>query len=358
MKTIKVAVKFSAFLFLGQIFVNRLNGGSILQQPPVKTIPLPEVIEARYVRVGHDRVYVVDRESIAVYALNDFRFLGRFGRMGQGPGEFTLLEDLTVLPDGLLVKCAFKLHYFSPEGKFERAITIPVRFGPKPVPVGNQYVWFFSDRKEDGSLAPPRGHLCDKNLKPIKDFYGEISGSPPPPPPPGKSTNLLAKKQDVFLIRDFFDVEVADGKIFVADSRKGLMISVFDARGKIVHEIRQEYQKIKVPKGYKDSVSGNSGYWKLNNPVVPEYFPAFFGFKIDSGRIYIITPEQKEDRYEVVVMDLDGKVLRRSYCFPLKPDWWRPEFVNLGFEIHQDTIYWLDFNDPAERFELHLVPVR
>jgi hypothetical protein len=256
-----------------------------------------------------------------------------------------------------------KLQYFSKDGVFERAVAIPSgRYGGNPLPLGNRFVWFFGDFLEDGTLGPPKGHLCNPDLNPTKDFFGEAPGSPPPPPPPIPGAASPGKKRDVPMIFDFFDYRATADKIFIADSRKGLSISAFDDQGNALYEIRPDVKRLKVPKDYKDDIlkkqPSNARYWEAYNPVVPEFFPVFFGFKIDDGKIYAVTTDQKDGLYEIIVMDLAGKFLRRSYGFPLAPNWFSSASTNLRFDIHQDAIYYLEYNDAAERFELQVVPIR
>ena len=48
------------------------------------------------------------------------------------------------------------------------------------------------------------------------------------------------------MVREYVDCVVHNGKIFVADSRKGLSISVFDEGGNLLYEIGHKVDRIKV----------------------------------------------------------------------------------------------------------------
>jgi hypothetical protein len=48
-------------------------------------------------------------------------------------------------------------------------------------------------------------------------------------------------------------------------------------------------------------------------------FPAFMGFKVADGKIYVATYAEKNSLHDLVVMDLKGNVLKRSFSFPLGP---------------------------------------
>ncbi len=88
------------------------------------------------------------------------------------------------------------------------------------------------------------------------------------------------------MIVDYIDYLVSEDKIYVADSRNGLLISVFDENGNLLHEIRLPTDKVKVPKSYIDDVIKEqkaSKYWKTifayQNPIFPEAFSRFCRFQ-------------------------------------------------------------------------------
>jgi hypothetical protein len=263
---------------------------------------------------------------------------------------------LTIFPDRLVVGDFRKIQFFSPEGNYLGQVREPGMIQRLPfLPVGKNFVGFPMEIREDGSLAPPVGCIYDQEGKVLRKFYGEIPAGPPPPPPPGGA--VPAQKQDVPMIQDYADYAVHEDKIFVADSRKGFYIAVFDENGDPIYEIRQELKKIKVPKDFKQSALNKdegSKYWEGYNPVVREFFPAFFGFKIDGGRIYAITPDQKNGQYEVIVMDLKGKVLERSHRFPLEPNYFAPDALNLNYDVEENRFIWFVYNEAKEYFELHI----
>jgi hypothetical protein len=163
------------------------------------------------------------------------------------------------------------------------------------------------------------------------------------------------------MVRDYADYFVDAGKIYVADSRKGLFIAVFDENGNLLYEIKHSLGRVKVPKDYlervikerKASKSWDSSF-AHQNPIVPEYFPDFVGFKIDAGRIYAVRPAEKNGRYEVVVMSLKGKLLDRSFRFPLKPDFEVPMRQRRKYDIEDGRIVWSEYNEAKEMHELHI----
>ncbi len=109
-----------------------------LGQPP-RVIPLPELEEASDVRAEHGRVYIQDKNDIAVYSFETGRFLRRIGRRGQGPGEYAMLGGITVLDDRLALIDITKMLFFSIEGEYlgqldvgRRSLYSPSRSSMKP----------------------------------------------------------------------------------------------------------------------------------------------------------------------------------------------------------------------------------
>jgi hypothetical protein len=169
------------------------------------------------------------------------------------------------------------------------------------------------------------------------------------------------EKRDELLIRDYGGYAVDGNRIYVADSRRGLSVSVYDENGLLFREVNLSVDKVKVPKGFVDAVvkewkaSKNwQAYYSYINPVIPEYFPALIDFKIDQGRLYVLTAAKKNDLYEIIVMDLEGKILERKFRFPLKPDFEYPFYNGNKYDIDGNKLIWFDYNDDKEVYELHI----
>jgi hypothetical protein len=326
-----------------------------------RIIALPELESPRQIVAEKGRVYFVDRRDIVVYYLSDGLFLKRIGKLGQGPGEFNGGPSrLSVLGDRLIVKDLRSYECFNLKGIHTGGIKEPESIAFYPfLPVGRNFVGFPMLRNDDGTLAGPSGRIYDSNLKLKRKFFGELPAFPPAPPPPGSAKPR--GRTDKLLIRDYGDYTVYEDRIYIADSSRGFSISVYDENGILLREIKHPVDKIKVPKSFVDGVVKEwkaSKDWQTNyshiNPVVPEYFPALIDFKIDHGRIYALTAAKKDDLYEIVVMDLEGKILGRDFRFPLQPNFELPFFNGFKYDIEGDKLVWFDYNDAKETYELHI----
>lgn len=318
-------------------------------------IPLPELETAGNVRAEHGRVYIQDKTDIAAYSFETGRFLRRIGRPGQGPGEFAMLGGFAVLADRIVVADIMKTLLFSVEGEYLSQISPPARIMFYPfLPVGKHFVGVPMERRNDGSTLPPMGVIYDSARRQVKRFVEVPDILPPPPPPPGSS--LPSGREDTLMVRDYFDYVIHDNKIFVADSRKGLSISVFDETGILLYEIRHPLERVKISKEYRDFVTQSrpEKYWTTHKPIYPEVFPALAAFKIDGGRIYAVTAARKDGRYEVIVMDLKGKILDRGFRFPMQIDFWMPHAFARTFDVEGGRFVWVGYNDSKDLYELHI----
>lgn len=329
-----------------------------------RIIPMPEVAEPGQVCVGFGRLYVSDDQSIYAYDFKSGRFLKKVGKRGQGPGEFTMGPGrMTVFPDRLVVADFNRIKFYSLDGIYRDQLETPSELSSHPfLPIGRNFVGFPLERKADGSSATPYGCVYSSDLKRKKAFFGkfaELRGGPPPAP----GSQSSPKRTDSYLIREYNDYIVYKDKIYVADSRKGLSISVFDENGSFLYEIRHPIDKVKVPQSFVDDIVKKwkeSKYWASSlshlNPIAAPFFPAFINFKIKDDRIYVVTAASKDDLYEVIVMNLDGKILERSFRFPLKPQSEFTFLTALGFkyDVEDGRFVWFAYNDAKEMYEVHV----
>jgi hypothetical protein len=99
-------------------------------------------------------------------------------------------------------------------------------------------------------------------------------------------------------------------------------------------------------------------YLDIYNPVVPDSYPAFLAFRLDGERIHVVTPARKDGRYEILTLDLKGKILKRGFLLPLEPNWGYPPDTSGRFDILDGRLYAVDYNEEAERYELRVATIR
>ncbi len=334
---------------------------SLLSGQGERIFALPELEAPRQIVVEKGKAFISDKREIVVYDLATGALTARIGKIGQGPGEFRFMPGrMAASPDRLVVADFPNLIFFSLDGTYQGQVVLPRLLSPYPfLPVGENFIGFPMGSKEDGSPTAPTGRIYGSDLKTIRDFYGDLPAGPPPPPPPGSPEPTA--KSEALLVRDYGEIAVYENRIYIADSRKGFSISVFDENGGFLREIRHPVEKVKVPRSFVDGIIKewkSSKYWETiyshKIPVVPEYLPALISFKVDGGRIYAVTPNQKNGLYEIVVMDLEGTILKKEFRFPLTPNYEAAFLNGLRYDIEGNKVIWFAYNDDKEIYELHI----
>lgn len=363
----KLAALIFCILIGGQIAV----GGTATRgsaQGQEKICPLPEITSAVSVKAWAGKLYISDSRTrdVAVYSLAEGKFLGRIGKAGQGPGEFETGPIIVPLSGGLAAKAFSKLLYFSLEGVFQResrGFGMDLMVSNLPVfPIEGGYIGFPFVRDEDGRMSDCIGRIYDLNWKPVRDF-GARFPSPTPAPPPPAGAPRKEPKSDIDVIRHCADAVFADGKIYLADSRQGFYMGVYDTGGEKIGEIRVPLPLLKVPSEEKKRLveewrEARKNVLHLYNPVVADTYPAFFAFRLDGDKIRVVTPAKKDGRYEILTLDRKGKILGRAFSFPLELSWRYPPAVNGRFDILDGRLYAVDYNDETEQYELRVTPLR
>jgi len=371
-KSIKFLAYPSVLLFL---FYSLLGAGCarhLLSQQGNRTIPMPEVLEPVDFVIAKEKIVIAETTHIAIYSLKDLHLEKKFARRGEGPGEFDFPPHITAYPDRILVNTMGKLIHYSYEGSLieETKIKFPYNYGTWPMlPVGENFVGFPTEIEKINAGAvriSNVGRLYNGEFEPIKQLCEAILPLvPPPPPPPGQGTRPKpTPQQDFNVIPDYVDYAVVEDKIFLADNRKGLHISVFDQVGDLLYEIDKAYKPMRVSKKYEDDYMKRQkahpdweNWQRRFTYRFRKNFPAFSSFKVAGDKIYITTHEKKDGKYEIVVMDLQGHILKRSFSFPLPP-YQDPSYsftlFSNQFEIYQDRIYSLSYNDETDTYELHI----
>jgi beta-lactamase regulating signal transducer with metallopeptidase domain len=349
-----------------------------------KIVPLPMVQRSVALAVGKDKIYLWDADlakadySIKILAASDYSLIRSFGRRGKGPGEFLTSAGMPYLAGtDVWSQDVRKIVVFNSEGEFKKEIPFPPEFRgmfQAVLPLGDHFVALATDwtSNSSGQLLW-QGRVFDKEFKNVKQFVSDMPSlypPPPPPPPPPPGQKEPAQKESKPEPKSFYeaipeciDLAVADDKIFVADTRRGFHIAVFDDQGRPLYEITKPYDKLKVPGDfqgpYLQFLKQKNG-WLLNQADIKfrDYYPAFYFFKIADHKIYIATYAKKDGLNELYVLDLKGNILKRSFCFPLDQtfdsDYHNFSVAKIRCDIGGGKLYFLMKNEKTDSYELHI----
>jgi len=388
-RTTVIALASAAFLLAAIVgsYAFTLSPG----EETAKIIPLPADIQSQTLTVDKDWLYIrnfkghtdsKDPIDIKIFSMKDLSLKKTFGRRGQGPGEFLISPgNINIVGDSLWIDDARKIVVFSKEGVFKEEIAFPTTFwllGFPLLPVENNFVAFVAERSDlQNGIHRYFGRLYDRDFDLVKQFYDEmpfVTPPPPPPPPPPappgkpKETPVVPQviKEDYFTIPDCIDFAVADNKIFLADTRKGFHISVFNAHGNLIYEIHKDFEKLRVPRDFQELYLKRiheKARWlpKVANFKFREFYPAFMGFRIANNKIYIFTYAEKDGFHELIIMNLKGDILKKAFTFPLGPSY-DTVYGNFSmlkgqFDILADKIYYLTHNEVTGSLDVRILEI-
>jgi|GEM_PF-7013481 len=238
---------------------------------------LPDLEKPHQVVVDGADLYIFDEAdySLHVYALSPFGRKLTFGRKGDGPQDFKYLPMVYVQSESLVCTDFSKTLWFSKDGRFLKAKpysdfeSLSLEAEILLFPVNNNFVLVTADHgKEKRYVA-----LLNSEYRTIKALYEGPFAWETGAPIPYRT-----------------DTVVHDGRIYISDTQKGFHIEVFDERGNRLRTIDKSRDVEKAP----------------GQPLLHQY-------GVSEGKIYATTYAKKDGKTEMIVLDLDGRILKRIF---------------------------------------------
>jgi hypothetical protein len=179
------------------------------------------------------------------------------------------------------------------------------------------------------------------------------------------------KKCDAIEIRGL-QFQVFNDKIFFKRG-KHFIIDVFDPSGKMLYTIHQEYEKIKISdadkKRYHDYFKTVHPWKRFYESLIkkeiyfPDFFPAIQLFIVADEKIYVLTYKKENEKSEFVILDLEGKLLKKVFLpFNQSDERFHYSLTKFAshysphatFTIKNGNLYQLMENEDEETWELHI----
>ena len=324
----------------------------------VKVANLPEVLKPNFMQVVEDELFVVERTtcSIYVYSLKTHKLKLKIGKKGEGPGEFRVPPAIRMISANTIMATARgKMIWFSKDGTVIREKTL--RKYRWMTPIKNNYIAMVRNINPQTGSVSESVILLNSQFEEIKEIarVNDISRI--------VHANQPKDKVKIYVLHDFFGFWFHDDKVFIANSQKGFFIDVFDSNGKHLYSIDKNTQieKMKVDDAYKKKMLD---YIKVAHKNVIElfgekslfffeYFPKIRSFRVDEKRMYVTTYKEKDDKHELIILDLKGNILAKLFL-PFKSQVIEKSFnVFEPFTVHKGMLYEIVTNEETQMSELH-----
>ncbi|MCK5056201.1 MAG: hypothetical protein KAT34_06070 [Candidatus Aminicenantes bacterium] len=321
-----------------------------------KLAVLPEVLKPNGLIVDGDRLFITAKTAtVYLYSTKNFKFIKQFLKSGEGPGESrNPLLSLKVYPGFLAIEdVPKKIMFFTRDGDYKKEKRLPQNYNDISC-IGKNFCACITHIDSKKGTKYSTVNLLDKNFNVIKMLHkGEelalfISGS-------GDSKKIIRSVQNYLIY------QVYEDRIYVFDTQNGFSIIVFDSSGNRLYVIDKDYKKIKIPESYIDNFMNRmkkTPTWERLKIAFhfdfPECFPAIIASSsnVNSKKIYALTFEtkagngDKKDQRELVVLDLKGKILQRTFVPVCKECY-----------MYKDKFYYLLENEEEEQWELHALDI-
>jgi len=316
-----------------------------------KLATLPGVFRPFMMAMDDQQFYVTEGATISIFSRKDFTLKKKFGKEGEGPQEFKLVQGMPGLiinsqTDSLVINSAGKVSFYTKDGTFIKEMKVATGSMVSIFqPFGEKFVGLSSSMGENMSMKLTL-NLYDSQLTKIKEIY--------------QLPMMKRGRMEFPTISPIFSP--VNNKIIIG-GQKEFVLDILNAKGDKVSSIIRDYKLLKVGEDYR---KGIHEYFKTNPATKQTYefiknmitfgedFPAIQGIYVDNQKIYIQTYMKKEEKYEFFIYEVDGKFLQRLFL-PVK---YMNGLMPNPTTIKDNTLYQLIENEEEENWELHEHPIK
>lgn len=285
------------------------------------TIALPDVQKPHQIVVDGNDLYIFDEAdySLHVYTISPFALRLKFGQKGDGPRDFKYLPLVSVQPESLTCTDFTKIIWYSKKGEVLKAMEFSalndfdINSEMLLVPVKDHFLRITADHAN----YKRRVDLLDPNFKTVKRLYE------------GVFIWMQGSETDCRT-----DTVSSEGLVFIADT-EGFRITIFDDQGTLLRTIDKSREVAKVQ----------------DRALLHQYC-------VSDDKIYATTYVKKDGLTEMLVLDLEGRILSRlGLPLPsIKPE--RGVLRYDLFTVAQETLYELVQNKVTGKWELLISAMR
>lgn len=320
---------------------------------------ITEVVNPFQLVVEESQMYISEGPVIYIYSLEDLRLRKKFGKAGEGPGEFKVHPGiymgavmLNLAPEYILVNSVGRLSFFTKDGEYVKEMISPKTIFGAFQSLGDKFVG--------------NGRTVEQEKKPYRTI--EIYNS------------TLDKSEEFYRFNLFYSIEqqyinlleafgpffyICENKIFIEKNKDS--ISVFDNKGKFLYsiDVNKGYKKPEFTgedkKKFIDFVQSEPAFKKLielvikKSPEFPGNYPGIRFFNVEDKKIYVIRWKEKNGKSDIWVFDLKGNFLKRAWVkfFEKNP------IIPYAYSIHKGKLYQLvEDKENEEQWNLYVSEIK
>lgn len=304
-----------------------------------KLTTFSQISKPETIKIGENLICINEGAAIFLFNLNNFKLIKKFGRKGEGPGEFTSDPRINLLKEKIMIESQGKLSFYSLEGDLIKEIPrLPKNWGLKVLE--NRYI------ASSGILSNKVYHnvakILDADFNELKTFYHDDA--------------KYHQEKKVTNYSSSWLIDVSEKKCFIVGS-SDFKIDVFNKIGDLLFTISPKYEKVKVSQEFINSWfkrikrrHGMDRYEMAKQRVrFPEFFPAIRDLIVDNCYVYVITYRRNNKKNECFIFDLDGKFVRKTFLHLKDLD----GVALLPYSIKNNSLYQLIDNEDNNEWELH-----
>lgn len=314
--------------------------------------PLSEVMNPDSMLVSADRIYITEGATIYIYNKETMKYIGKFGKKGEGPGEISTSRrggvSFTLFPvnSRLFIHNRSKVMFFEKDGKFISEKKLESGFIRDLTPVGDHYVARSFKMGENRSRTESLT-LYGADFNKIREL-------------PGKKDVEFSRGGFFKIYSDtaIFTLRTRSDTIFIHNS-KDFLIERYRGDGTPLSPIRMDYPSRKVSSEKKSEIRNyfkNSprfrDFWERIKDMfdIADEYPAIRNFIVSGKKIYIQTYQRTGKGDEFYILDIQGKLLNKTYL-PVSP-------MNImedhPYAIEGEKFYTLMENEDEEEWEIRI----
>jgi hypothetical protein len=313
-----------------------------------KVAVLPELMKPKAMTVDDTQLYVTEGASVFIYSLKDFKLLKKFGKAGEGPQEFQVLPQVSLIidvtTDRIIVNSFGKISYFTKQGEFIKEVKTK-SLAVFLQPLGDNFLGM-SVIAQDGERYRTI-NLYDAELNKLKEIFRAKDDFQA-----GKGLKMLTRP----LIYQAYEDKI------LLPGEDDATIDVFDKEMKKLFSVHLDQEKRKVDQKFKDTIINiiktnpeTKNYFEALKPITfPDYFPAIARFFVDDDTIYVMTWKIENSINEFFTYDISGKFKKRL----LVPIQYETELQPYPITINKGKLYQIVENEEEEVWEFHMSEIK